>query len=419
MKQTFLQLLGKSNIIDYKKSLDQYFNRIDNVLSNTVDFPIILDANVLLQMYRLSFKARSKLSSFIKDNSKRIFITKQIQKEFLRNREEVVDYFYLEGTNSLIDNFQKNCINSVKSFLNENKTILIDYEDIEKKIKKLSKDFEAIVPSLQEKVSETVKKHKAAKHQDEYLTIYSSLSIIDVLKEDDVKVVKDEFDSLKKDLKDDAHVSKELNKSKSYYIFPGMGDILKKPDDPYGDFIIFHEVLEFMRNEATDAIFLTYDSSKGDWLKQSKEPHLHYIESVFLATSKSLYILDAERYFEGLLDISFKSVPVSAAFSYGEEFEILTNQYVLLWIKLEKLLRDYAEKNNLFQGAVFPIERAIRVLLDTGIVDLRSYNELRELYLIRGHIAHGNYGRVVRLTEERIVECIDRVNYYIATFEKL
>ncbi len=55
--------------------------------SNLADnIPIFLDANVLLNYYKISFSERTELLKFFDKNKERIFLTKQIETEFLKHR---------------------------------------------------------------------------------------------------------------------------------------------------------------------------------------------------------------------------------------------------------------------------------------------------------------------------------------------
>ncbi|PVV55718.1 PIN-like domain-containing protein, partial [Chryseobacterium sp. HMWF035] len=97
-----------------------------------------------------------------------------------------------------------------------------------------------------------------------------------------------------------------LNKTRT--IFPGLGDIKDKPDDPYGDFIIYHEMMKYMLSKNTEIIFLTFDNTKGDWMSKSKAPYIHYVENMYINTNEIIYILDAERILEQILNVEIDSL---------------------------------------------------------------------------------------------------------------
>ncbi|MCH2046532.1 MAG: PIN-like domain-containing protein [Saprospiraceae bacterium] len=99
-----------------------------------------------------------------------------------------------------------------------------------------------------------------------------------------IEQLKKEFNSL---------VKTASNREKSKRVFPGMGDSNRRFKYPYGDFIIFHEMMYFAKEEQKDVLFLTYDTTKGDWLRKSGNVHAHYVENFYLNTGQMLYILDA------------------------------------------------------------------------------------------------------------------------------
>jgi len=86
----------KTNIELHRNSLKEFEKNFDKALKLDNDFPIILDTNVLIRYYKVSFKARERLFKFINDNKDRIFITDQIQKEFTSNRRNNIEKYFQE-----------------------------------------------------------------------------------------------------------------------------------------------------------------------------------------------------------------------------------------------------------------------------------------------------------------------------------
>lgn len=64
----------------YKEHLKELKDIIDS------DIIIALDTNLLLNLYKMSFKERSEFLRFINKNSNRIIITNQVEIEYLRHR---------------------------------------------------------------------------------------------------------------------------------------------------------------------------------------------------------------------------------------------------------------------------------------------------------------------------------------------
>ncbi|RYE12178.1 MAG: hypothetical protein EOP45_23315, partial [Sphingobacteriaceae bacterium] len=90
-------------------------------------------------------------------------------------------------------------------------------------------------------------------------------------------------------------------------MFPGCAE-KKSKDDPTGDYIIFHELMTYSKQNNCDVIFLTNDTTKGDWLRKDGTNHLHYIENFYLNTGQVIYIIDAERLLSDLFKTSFESL---------------------------------------------------------------------------------------------------------------
>ena len=68
-----------------------------------------------------------------------------------------------------------------------------------------------------------------------------------------------------------------------------------------------------MKQNNSDAIFLTTDTLRNDWISKDGEPFIHYIEKTFLNTGHNLYIFNAEKI---LNFISFENI---YNFHIGEE----------------------------------------------------------------------------------------------------
>lgn len=103
---------------------------------------------------------------------------------------------------------------------------------------------------------------------------------------------KSELEQLKREF--NILVKTAAKREKSKRVFPGMSDANRRFKYPYGDFIIFHEMMHFAKKMQKDLVFLTYDTTKGDWLRKSGNVHMHYIENFYLNTGQMLYILDAK-----------------------------------------------------------------------------------------------------------------------------
>lgn len=288
-------------VTKYSSALKHYNAGFDAAVKLENEIPIFFDTNVLLRTYSSSFVDREKLKTFFNNNKHRIFIVNQVQTEFMNNRETLIDEFHNNITNKIQDNFQTEIVNKVGNYFNSNKLILSDYPSILKKIEKMNKEVLAIYDEMKKVITASPQAKKEIKFTDDILDIYTQFEYTEKLEDDEISFLKQEFDTNKAGYSSE-NVSSKL--AKVGVAFPGLGDIKEKPDDPYGDFIIFHEVLKYVKVNNKDVVLLTYDTTKGDWMLQNGEPHVHYIVNTYLNTDRSIYILDAKRVLQKLLEIS-------------------------------------------------------------------------------------------------------------------
>jgi len=301
----FLNSYTVSSISKYKECLDKFSQNFDKEVSLKTDTPIILDTNVLLRYYSISFIARTKLFRFLKDNKSRIYLTNQVQIEFLKNREDIIQRFFEQVTSKIPKDFSTDIVNKMKNFLDQYKVILKDYPFVEPGIEKYQSELESLLKQLNTAVDLKKKEHIDLIVNDKWLDLLSTFNQCEQLTEEEITIIKKHFDGLSKSVTSDS-IDSILNKPNG--AFPGLGDIKLKPEDPYGDYLIFHEIMKHMMNSNVDSIFLTFDNSKGDWMNKNKTPHLHYVQSIYSTTGKILYIVDAERALGGLLSIDIDSL---------------------------------------------------------------------------------------------------------------
>lgn len=326
----FLNKRNQSSIFEYEKCLEKFssnFEKESQLESNT---PIFVDTNVLLRYYSISFTAREKLYLFIKSNKSKIILTNQVQYEFIKNREDVIEKFFEQVTNRIPKDFRTDVLNKMQSFLENHKVVLKDYPFVESGIEKHKSELEGLFEKLNENSEEKRKERTNLIVKDEFLALLNSCNKLETLTQKEKEKVKLDFDLLKSEIKDK---NTEAIFNKSNIVFPGLGDIKEKPDDPYGDYIIFHEMMKYMIMNKSDIIFLTFDNSKGDWMTKSKSPYLHYVQNMFSNTNQIIYILDAERTLEEILKVDIQSlVSTEESELNGKEIDIqslleLTNRH--------------------------------------------------------------------------------------------
>lgn len=268
--------------------------------------PIILDTNILLGYYGMSQNEKQKLIKFISTYKERIYITKQVEQEYLRNRLPVIKKDFFGPLNKISDDFltaRNEICGKLQSFRESKKKILSqDYPILWEQLSQMDTEIKVILNDekfyneILNQVGTTTQNNKNIAYIDELLDLISTLKTTDTLEEVELIFLRELFDKLMENYNN----AKENVKWK--YAIPGCGD---QKEDSTGDFIIFHEMLKFMKANSTSCVFLTNDVTKGDWLQFDKHPHNHYLEQSFLITDNIIFIIHAEQI---LPNISFENI---------------------------------------------------------------------------------------------------------------
>lgn len=333
---------GNIGIDDSRSVLKKYYDNFEKAFKLENDYPIFLDTNILLNYYGMSKENKSKLKTFFEDKVDRIYITEQIEKEFQRNREGAIsDYF--DTLNKIKKNYEIDLQKGIKDKFNnllQSKIVEQDFPEIMAAITKIYDELDVKLfrnESLMEKVSAdvntSIEESKNLLFIDPILDVYSKFSRIPNLGSNELEYI---FKVYEKYLP----IYKKTKQSiKSKLTFPGCGET--KSSDKHGDFIIFHEILKFMKENNSDAILLTRDITKSDWLKPNRTQYIHYILKAYQLTGHILYIFDAT----DLLDIiSFENIYNTENLKNDKVIEPQkVNFYQQRFLKIVYSVKDYFE----------------------------------------------------------------------------
>lgn len=288
------------------KALRLYTEGFDEARNLEGDLPILLDTNILLGYYGMSQIEKQKLVQFFKSYKERIYITPQVEQEYLRNRLSVIKKDFFTPLQRISDDFismRADVLGKLQSYGDGKKNILSqDYPEVWEGLKRIQEEIKTVL--MDNKLFEEIVNQVAVTTQinqnivflDDLLELVASFQKTEGLSDIEQEFIKGHFTELLKNHSD----AKETAKPR--ITIPGCGE---NKDDATGDFIIFHEILKFMKNDETSCIFLTNDVTKGDWLQSDKNPHIHYIEQTYLRTEKTMFIIHAER---TLTNISFENI---------------------------------------------------------------------------------------------------------------
>lgn len=369
----------------YKNSIEHYYINFNDSIELKNEIPIFLDTNILLRYYSISFKQRELMKKFFIENKDRIYLSNQVQKEFIKNREEVIQKYFHSALESMIDNLKSDIIDRNIKFKNEHKEILKDFDYVDKAIQKQIKSFEKVQIDLKKDIERLKLENKQLNFQDNFLEIIAQFNQDYSLSDEEKDFLRKEYDVLKK-LIDPQKLKNDIKKTN--FAFPGLGDIIEKPESPYGDYYIYHEMIKCALDKGTDILFLTYDTTKGDWLKTNKEPHIHYIIKTFEITQKAIFILDAERFFEKQLDTNFESLISNNNVDYYSIENPLEQDIILEFVSLERIIRTISEFVCIERAEIKPVYLLIRKLKEMNIIDDENYHQLEEISMLKNNLSH-------------------------------
>ncbi|MFT7452098.1 MAG: hypothetical protein ACI9VN_002828, partial [Patescibacteria group bacterium] len=236
---------------------------------------------------------------------------------------------------------------------------------------------------------------------DELMDSYATFEKLESLSGEERQFLIKEFDDLK------------TNRTSATLSFPGMGDITAKPNFPYGDYFLFHEILKYVVEQNTDAVFLTFDVAKEDWLQKDKQAHQHYIYKTYTINQKVIFILDANAFFQKKYDTSFEGLippteqkKTKETRTYVVKSE-LEEELSLLFTRLEKTIRRIAQKFDIASEADISAKRMLDDLNYDEIISDAVYYELTGIWSVRDGLMEDNIDIIRRnYTEDELREIL-------------
>ncbi|MBD8082034.1 PIN-like domain-containing protein [Chryseobacterium caseinilyticum] len=383
--QTFKSPEISIDLKTYKKAIEHYYNNFNDALEMNNDIPIFLDTNILLRFYSISFKQRELLRMFFKDNFRKLCLSGQVQKEFIKNREDVIQKYFQSALESMSESLKSDIIDRTIKYKSDHKEVLKDFDYIDKAIEKQIKSFEKVSNDLKKDIDKFRIENKQLNFSDDFLDLIDTFNQNYKLEDDEIDFLKTEFSNLTKNL-DIQKLKNDITKKVNFAI-PGLADIIEKPENPFGDYFIYHEMIKCALDKKTDIIFLTYDTTKGDWMKPNKEAHIHYILKTFEITGQAIFILDAERFFEKHLKTNFESL-IEDTISYHTIDNPLEQDILLECVTLERIIRTIAEFVCIERSELKPSGMLLRTLVEMNIIEKDKYQQIRDVMTVRSQITH-------------------------------
>ena len=275
---TFLEQNNKLTLLDEKNAL--FFS--DNAFNDENDYIYVIDTNALLKIFQLDIESIKIFEK--KLSTKKFFGTRQIEIEFLRNKDYVSQYYMIDLPHEMMNDFNTNITTRYEEFIRAYSHIFSTDEVLTKKIKRFSTSLKNLSKEIEKNQNNYNENNSKDIIKNDLDIISANIDFSTSLKTDFYKKLEDEY---KKQVE---HYRLLLNEKCDFrneyrnYVFPGMGE--KKKSNPEGDYYIFHEVMELAIEKNKNIIFLTNDLEKNDWIESKTRREYNHYKSIFYNITK-------------------------------------------------------------------------------------------------------------------------------------
>jgi hypothetical protein len=223
-------------------------DEIDKLWTSAV---VVVDTNVLLSLYRLSFGAREKLLEILQESSGRIWIPHQVGYEFHENRVDRIREQQGMGkkVESALDSFKKSFASTLQEY---SQNAFFEPRSLQAEWNEVVDDFKSRVRGTH-----------FSKANEYAITPQNDPILIKLARLYEGKVGRKPSGEKLEELHGIASIRFEKN------IPPGYKDAKNKPVPRcYGDYVLWWQVIEHAREKDVDILFVT-DDKKSDWWWES------------------------------------------------------------------------------------------------------------------------------------------------------
>lgn len=237
-----------------------YDNNIVNInKENISDFKIVIDTNVLLNMYRYTSETANSILDAFEIFKDMIWVPFLVGLEFNENREKVIlqQISIFKETEKCLNSNYQDLKNKLKKLNIENRHPLIITDEI-------SKSFKQLIDIEKEKITKLEKEYIEGIKDDPIGNRINDLLIKHIIEpnhhQSDIKKYNNEAELRYKHKIPPGY---EDNKKDGYIFFNGITYTKK-----YSDYIIWQEIIEKVKKDKIENLIFITDDLKEDWFKQ-------------------------------------------------------------------------------------------------------------------------------------------------------
>lgn len=402
--KTFLEQNKELTLKNEKEAL--FFS--DNAFSKEEDYIYVLDTNALLKIFQLDLESTKILESEFKSN--KYFGTRQIEIEFLGNKDYISQYYMIDQAHKMINDFNSNIVTRYEEFIRTYSHIFSTEESITKKIKRFSTSLKNLSKDI-EKNQNNYKENTGKEIIKSDLEIISTnIDFTTSLEPDFYFNLENEYKKLVEHHKILLSEKKDFENEYRNYVFPGMGE--KKKINPEGDYYIFHEMMKLAIEKNKNIIFLTNDLEKSDWIDSKTGREYNHYKSIFYNISKhAIKIANFTQYLDSKGIKSERLLETADDFYEDEFVSIFLTKYTIL----ERTIRIWARNKDLDFAPITQL--LIRRAKEDDYISEEIFNSYSKIRVIRNEIIHGLPLKFKNLTEDEKNDILFQLDKLIDYFE--
>lgn len=274
---------------------------------------LVLDTNILLGYEQLPLQERQHLYTFLEQEQDRIYLPDQVHREYTRHLKAVrlQQRQYLRYPRPTPH--QQALRPALADYLDRQAALLRDYPALKGQWQAVYANSGAWLKRLQRHAQAQVAAGRQRLTEPDLSVLVGRWKRLPPFSKSAYQRLKKQVRGLlqavlAEDPKGFAHAAAAYGYRHPNRVFPGLGDALGKRDDGLGDYVIYHELLQWALAQPTPKqpiIFLTHDYSKGDWMTLGQTPYWHYCHHFFIQSQTHCHIMPAQTWLQQHAGVAF------------------------------------------------------------------------------------------------------------------